>query len=184
MRTLDPPVFLMGLRTDQRTVTLGIAQTELDVLTSLCRPAACGEEFVASTAREIASDLVMTEISAESRLLQLYEKFGIPKGPTRGTQLAKHVLSLGFPWGLAPSTPVPRRSRWTRQPGRVTLRLVDLAAALLPATARARYREEWAGLMVELPTRRARARQAVSLLAGAPRQTYTLRRPLTGRRSA
>ncbi|MFI0487492.1 hypothetical protein [Actinomadura sp. 9N215] len=65
--------------------------------------------------------------------------------------------------------------------GRVSRRLVGAAVVVLPAAERARFGEEWVSLLVELPTRRARARQLCSLLGGAPRQSWVLRRPRTGR---
>ncbi|GAA0968608.1 hypothetical protein [Actinocorallia libanotica] len=65
-----------------------------------------------------------------------------------------------------------------RRPGRTAAGLTRLAAAVLPAGYRARYAEEWLGLLWELPTRRQRARHLLSVLAGAPRQAYVLRRPL------
>jgi hypothetical protein len=65
-----------------------------------------------------------------------------------------------------------------RPPGRLTVRLVGLSAAMLPAGHRGRYTEEWSSLLFELGTRRSRARQVVSILAGAPRQAWALRHPL------
>jgi hypothetical protein len=62
--------------------------------------------------------------------------------------------------------------------GRVTIRLVTLSVAMLPASHRGRYAEEWSSLLFELGTRRSRARQVVSILAGAPRQSWALRHPL------
>jgi hypothetical protein len=69
-----------------------------------------------------------------------------------------------------------------RRLGRVPRRLVAVAVAVLPAGDRVRFGEEWAGLLTELPTRRARARQLCSLLKGTPRQSWVLRRPEPGRR--
>ena len=62
--------------------------------------------------------------------------------------------------------------------GRVTVRLVGLATSVLPVVHRGRYEEEWRSLLFELGTRRARARQVLSTLAGAPRQRWALRHPL------
>ncbi|WP_165969310.1 hypothetical protein [Actinomadura sp. KC06] len=63
-------------------------------------------------------------------------------------------------------------------PGVLTRRLVAVGCALLPAGDRDRYGEEWLSLLTELPTRRARAREVLSILCGAPRQAWALRRPL------
>ncbi|MFI0482629.1 hypothetical protein [Actinomadura sp. 9N215] len=65
-----------------------------------------------------------------------------------------------------------------RPPGVLTRRVLAVACALLPVRDRGRYAEEWHSLLSELPTRRARARQVLSILRGAPRQAWTLRRPL------
>lgn len=73
------------------------------------------------------------------------------------------------------STEVPAS---TRPLGRVTVRLVTLSAGMLPAGHRGRYAEEWSSLLFELGTRRSRARQVVSVLAGAPHQAWALRHPL------
>ncbi|MCQ0007491.1 hypothetical protein [Actinomadura madurae] len=65
-----------------------------------------------------------------------------------------------------------------RPPGVLTRRLLAAGCALLPTGDQARYREEWLSLLTELPTRRARAGQVLSILRGAPRQAWTLRRPI------
>jgi hypothetical protein len=49
---------------------------------------------------------------------------------------------------------------------------------MLPACHRMRYRKEWSSLLFEVGTCRARARQVVSILVGAPRQAWALRHPL------
>ncbi|MFI0450791.1 hypothetical protein [Actinomadura sp. 6N118] len=72
----------------------------------------------------------------------------------------------------------PAATVLVRRPGRVTVQLVELAVAALPAVHRARYAEEWLSLLAELPTHRARAGHVLSILSGAPRQAWTLRRPL------
>ena len=56
-------------------------------------------------------------------------------------------------------------------------RLLAAAAALLPRTARSRWRDEWAGELAALPTRRGRAVFTARTLAGIPRLRVTLRRP-------
>ena len=56
-----------------------LTRRELDVLTSLCRPALSDEAFVSpATAREIAADLVVTEAAVKQHLLRLYQKFRVP----------------------------------------------------------------------------------------------------------
>jgi len=55
-------------------------------------------------------------------------------------------------------------------------RLLAAAAALLPRAARSRWRDEWAGELSALPTRRQQAAFAARTLAGIPRLAATLRR--------
>jgi hypothetical protein len=109
-----------------------LTRRELDVVTSLCRPALSDEAFVApATAREIAADLVVTEAAVKQHLLRLYQKFRIPEGANRRVRLANEVVALGLvrplppaekaglarserdardgraAWGAAPSVPAP-----------------------------------------------------------------------------
>ena len=96
----------------RRSATPELTRRELDVLTSLCRPALSDEAFVApATAREIASDLVVTEAAVKQHLLRLYQKFRIPEGTNRRTRLANEVVALG----LVRPTPVvpPQRATET-----------------------------------------------------------------------
>jgi hypothetical protein len=60
----------------------------------------------------------------------------------------------------------------------MTVCLVGLAVKPMPADHRTRYAEEWFSLLFELDTRRARARQVLSILVGIPHQRWVLRRPL------
>ncbi|QXJ19951.1 hypothetical protein AGRA3207_000568 [Actinomadura graeca] len=86
---------------------------------------------------------------------------------------------------FAPATsrpPCPDAEVKLRKLGRVPRRMVGAMTAMLPAADRPRYREEWEGLLTELPTRRARAREVSALLKAAPRQTWILHRPSPGRR--
>ena len=63
-----------------------LTRRELDVVTSLCRPALSDEAFVApAAAREIAVDLVVTEAAVKQHLLRLYQKFRIAEGSTGGS---------------------------------------------------------------------------------------------------
>ena len=74
-----------------------LTRRENDVLTSLCRPALSDEAFVApATAREIATDLVVTEAAVKQHLLRLYQKFRIAEGANRRTRLANEVVALGL----------------------------------------------------------------------------------------
>ena len=74
-----------------------LTRRELDVVTSLCRPALSDAAFVApATAREIAVDLVVTEAAVKQHLLRLYQKFRIPEGPNRRVRLANEVVALGL----------------------------------------------------------------------------------------
>jgi hypothetical protein len=81
----------------RRSPSPELTRRELDVLTSLCRPALSDEAFVApATAREIAADLVVTEAAVKQHLLRLYQKFRIPEGSNRRVRLANEVVSLGL----------------------------------------------------------------------------------------
>ena len=93
-----------------------LTRRELDVVTSLCRPALSDAAFVApATAREIAVDLVVTEAAVKQHLLRLYQKFRIAEGPNRRVRLANEVVALGLvrplpqaelpPPGLVPPVP-------------------------------------------------------------------------------
>jgi hypothetical protein len=99
----------------RRSATPELTRRELDVLTSLCQPALSDEAFVApATAREIASDLVVTEAAVKQHLLRLYQKFRVPEGPNRRVRLANEVVALGLvrplpPTGRpGPAPPAPR----------------------------------------------------------------------------
>jgi hypothetical protein len=97
----------------RRSAAPELTRRELDVLTSLCRPALSDEAFVApATAREIASDLVVTEAAVKQHLLRLYQKFRIPEGTNRRVRLANEVVALGLvrplpPTGQPEPSPVP-----------------------------------------------------------------------------
>ncbi|GLW96202.1 FHA domain-containing protein [Microtetraspora sp. NBRC 16547] len=94
----------------RRAAAPELTRREVDVLTSLCRPALSDEAFVApATAREIADDLVVTEAAVKQHLLRLYQKFRIPEGTNRRTRLANEVVALG----LVRPTPVIPTQRAT-----------------------------------------------------------------------
>jgi hypothetical protein len=81
----------------RRSAVPELTRRELDVLTSLCRPALSDEAFATpATAHEIAADLVVTEAAVKQHLLRLYQKFRIPEGPNRRTRLANEVVALGL----------------------------------------------------------------------------------------
>jgi FHA domain len=81
----------------RRSAAPELTRRELDVLTSLCRPALSDEAFATpATAHEIAADLVVTEAAVKQHLLRLYQKFRIPEGPNRRTRLANEVVALGL----------------------------------------------------------------------------------------
>lgn len=91
----------------RRSATPELTRREIDVLTSLCRPALSDEAFVSpATAREIAEDLVVTEAAVKQHLLRLYQKFRIPEGANRRTRLANEVVALGL---VRPMPPVDQR---------------------------------------------------------------------------
>jgi len=88
----------------RRSAAPELTRRELDVLTSLCRPALSDEAFVApATAREIASDLVVTEAAVKQHLLRLYQKFRIPEGTNRRVRLANEVVAQGLVRPLPPT---------------------------------------------------------------------------------
>jgi hypothetical protein len=88
----------------RRSAAPELTRREIDVLTSLCRPALSDEAFVApATAREIAHDLVVTEAAVKQHLLRLYQKFRVPEGPNRRTRLANEVVALGLVRPLPPT---------------------------------------------------------------------------------
>jgi FHA domain len=88
----------------RRSAVPELTRRELDVLTSLCRPALSDEAFVTpATAHEIASDLVVTEAAVKQHLLRLYGKFRIPEGPNRRTRLANEVVALGLVKPMPPA---------------------------------------------------------------------------------
>ena len=88
----------------RRSAAPELTRRELDVVTSLCRPALSDEAFVApATAREIAADLVVTEAAIKQHLLRLYQKFRIPEGAGRRIRLANEVVALGLVRPLPPA---------------------------------------------------------------------------------
>ena len=99
----------------RRSASPELTRRELDVLTSLCRPALSDEAFVApATAREIATDLVVTEAAVKQHLLRLYQKFRIPEGANRRVRLANEVIALGLVRPLPPAgRPDPARTPGT-----------------------------------------------------------------------
>ncbi|HYB17660.1 MAG TPA: FHA domain-containing protein [Streptosporangiaceae bacterium] len=81
----------------RRSAAPELTRRELDVLTSLCRPALSDEAFaLPATAHQIAADLVVTEAAVKQHLLRLYQKFRIPEGPNRRTRLANEIVALGL----------------------------------------------------------------------------------------
>jgi len=73
-----------------------LTRRELEVLTSLCRPALQQDAFVApATAKDVADELVVTEAAVKQHLLRLYQKFRIGEGVNRRARLANEVISAG-----------------------------------------------------------------------------------------
>jgi len=130
----------------RRPATPELTRRELDVVTSLCRPALSDEAFVApATAREIAADLVVTEAAVKQHLLRLYQKFRIPEGTNRRVRLANEVVTLGLvrplpPAGkalpLAEKTPVPAVKTSTPADKTLPLAAPPAVAPLVPAPPR------------------------------------------------
>lgn len=80
----------------RRATAPDLTRRELEVLSSLCRPALQQEAFVApATARDIADELVVTEAAVKQHLLRLYQKFRIPEGINRRARLANEVIAAG-----------------------------------------------------------------------------------------
>jgi hypothetical protein len=74
-----------------------LTRREVEVLTSLCRPALQQDAFVApATARETADELFVTEAAVKQHLLRLYQKFRIEEGVNRRARLANEVISAGI----------------------------------------------------------------------------------------
>jgi predicted component of type VI protein secretion system len=95
-----------------------LTRRELDVVTSLCRPALSDEAFVApATAREIAADLVVTEAAVKQHLLRLYQKFRIPEGANRRVRLANEVVALGLVRPLPSAEKTLPSAERTQPPG-------------------------------------------------------------------
>jgi hypothetical protein len=115
-----------------------LTRRELDVVTSLCRPALSDEAFVApATAREIAVDLVVTEAAVKQHLLRLYQKFRIPEGANRRVRLANEVVALGLVRPL-PQPELPERSPAPEHPaagGPPLEAMVPAQGGVIPASA-------------------------------------------------
>jgi hypothetical protein len=110
-----------------------LTRRELDVVTSLCRPALADEAFVApATAREIAANLVVTEAAVKQHLLRLYQKFRIPEGANRRVRLANEVVALGLVRPL-PSAEKVLPSAERAQPPAERAQLPGERAAAAPA---------------------------------------------------
>src|SRR5580704_12443298 len=76
-----PPEELTAESEMRRSAAPELTRRELDVLTSLCRPALSDEAFATpATATEIAADLVVTEAAVKQHLLRLYGKVRIGEG--------------------------------------------------------------------------------------------------------
>src|SRR5580693_92772 len=99
-----PPEAMAADAELRRPAAPELTRRELDVLTSLCRPALSDEAFaMPATAHEIAVDLVVTEAAVKQHLLRLYQKFRIPEGQNRRTRLANEVVALGLVRPMPPA---------------------------------------------------------------------------------
>src|SRR5437763_5454180 len=99
-----PPEEITAEAELRRSAVPELTRRELDVLTSLCRPALSDEAFATpATAHEIASDLVVTEAAVKQHLLRLYQKFRIPEGPNRRIRLANEGVALGLGQPMPPA---------------------------------------------------------------------------------
>jgi len=89
----------------RKVVAPDLTRREIEVLTSLCRPALRQDAFVApATARDVADELVVTEAAVKQHLLRLYQKFRIAEGLNRRARLANEVIAAGVVRPL-PTTP-------------------------------------------------------------------------------
>jgi hypothetical protein len=85
-----------------RSAAPELTRRELDVLIALCRPALSDDAFVVpATAKEIATDLVVSEAAIKQHLVRLYVKFRVPEGTNRRARLANQVIALGLVKPLA-----------------------------------------------------------------------------------
>ncbi len=150
----------------RRAAAPELTRRELDVLTSLCRPALSEEAFaMPATAHEIATDLVVTEAAVKQHLLRLYQKFRVPEGPNRRTRLANEVVALG----LVKPTPVADAGEASG----------GTASGAPEQPVRRRREQASAGRAQACRLRRAGAasppRTRAGLLAGALRESRALR---------
>jgi pSer/pThr/pTyr-binding forkhead associated (FHA) protein len=100
----------------RRVSTPDLTRREVEVLSSLCRPALQQAAFVApATAREVADELVVTEAAIKQHLLRLYQKFRIPEGLNRRARLANEVIAAG----VVRPVPTPPAAPGPGQPSRV-----------------------------------------------------------------
>jgi hypothetical protein len=158
-----------------------LTRRELDVVTSLCRPALSDEAFVApATAREIAADLVVTEAAVKQHLLRLYQKFRIPEGANRRVRLANEVVALGLVRPLPSAEKIVPSAERTQAPAERTQpaaeRTQPAAERTQPAGDRTQPPAERTGLAVradgsERTAERSRTRRAAAgpaVAAAAP----------------
>ena len=110
---------------------------------------------------------------------------------TRQHRVARETLELVTPLAQAAGlTDVGRELhdlssavlRPTTSARAITSRLLTVLALLLPASQRARWREEWHAELRTRPNRRARAGFTAHILLTTPRLTLTLCHPIWGRR--
>lgn len=88
-----------------------LTRREGEVLIALCRPALQQQAFVApATAKEIATELVVTEAAVKQHLLRLYLKFRIDEGINRRARLANEVIGSGVVQPLPASVEAKIRS--------------------------------------------------------------------------
>ena len=74
-----------------------LTRRETEVLAVLCRPALQQDAFVApATAKDIATELFVTEAAVKQHLLRLYQKFRIEEGVNRRVRLANEVIAAGL----------------------------------------------------------------------------------------
>ncbi|WP_131741491.1 hypothetical protein [Actinomadura roseirufa] len=143
--------------------------------------AAAGRTDLADAVEAVrhAVDVVFTAYKAKGRAADraVTTREGVDAA-VEALQGAERILSMLVGDQARPHAGADAGASVARPPGALTSRLLGAACALLPAKDRGRYAEEWLSLLTELPTRRARAAHLLSILCGAPRHAWTLRRHL------
>jgi GTP pyrophosphokinase len=120
----------------------------------------------------------LTPAKQQRKSLEVIEGF-VPLARALGMPAMEHELAERARAVLAAADPGHGQVRPAG--GGASRRVLALTALLLPGPARGRWLEEWTGELATLPSRPARARFALSMLAGMPALAVTLRGPSPAR---